>query len=140
MTEGISCGFGAGLVGGALYVAWKEELNVAPAMAGIAGNVTFVSAIFLACKELTRLMRQEDDWMNSAVGGALSGSICAVAFKGRAYSASGALAFASIAGGVHFLREADASGDLYEAMGFKVIKKKDGTKVRPTASRRLGAW
>ena len=79
-----------------------------------------VSATFLGCKELTRLMRQEDDWVNSAVGGALSGSMCAVAFKGRAYSASGALLFASVAGGIHYLREADATGNLYKAFGFKV--------------------
>ena len=103
-------------------------MNVAPAVAGVAGNVALVTATFLACKELTRLMRQEDDWVNSAVGGALSGSICAVAFKGRAYSASGAMLFATLAGGVHFIREADATGRLYEVVGFKVIDKPDGTK------------
>lgn len=88
IAEGTAYGFGAGLVGGAVMCWWKEELNVAPAIAGTAGNFTLVSAIFLGCKELTRLVRQQDDWINSAVGGALSGSMCAVAFKGRAYSAS----------------------------------------------------
>ena len=38
ILEGTTYGFGAGLVGGALYVAWMEEVNVAPAIAGIAGK------------------------------------------------------------------------------------------------------
>ena len=38
ILEGTTYGFGAGLVGGALYVAWVEEMNVAPAIAGIAGK------------------------------------------------------------------------------------------------------
>ena len=128
IAEGTTYGFGAGLLGGALYAAWMEEVNVAPAVAGVAGNVALVTATFLGCKELTQLMRQEDDWVNSAVGGALSGSICAVAFKGRAYSASGALLFATVAGGIHFLYEADSTGSLYQAVGFKVIDRPDGTK------------
>ena len=126
ILDGTLAGFGVGLLGGAAWAVYKEELNFAPAIAGVAGNVAFVTGTFLSCRELTRLMRQTDDWVNSAVGGAMSGSICAIAFKGRAYSASGAALFAAVAGGVHFLREADETGDVYRLMGFQVVPRPDG--------------
>ena len=38
---------------------------------------------------MTRLIRQQDDWINSVGGGALSGSIMARAYGGHAYVPSG---------------------------------------------------
>eukprot|EP00740_Mantoniella_antarctica_P019296 CAMPEP_0198680716 /NCGR_PEP_ID=MMETSP1468-20131203/5361_1 /TAXON_ID=1461545 /ORGANISM="Mantoniella sp, Strain CCMP1436" /LENGTH=203 /DNA_ID=CAMNT_0044421391 /DNA_START=196 /DNA_END=803 /DNA_ORIENTATION=- len=128
IVEGTTGGFVAGLAGGALYAIYNEKLNVAPVIAGTAGNFTLVTATFLGCRELTRLMRQTDDWMNSAVGGALSGSMCGRALYGSAHSISGALLFGTVLGGVHFLSEEDASGDLYKLVGFQAIERADGTK------------
>ena len=47
---------------------------------------------------MTRLVRQQDDWINSATGGALAGSALATAFRGRPYSPAGALLVGGLAG------------------------------------------
>ena len=69
---------------------------------------------------MTRLVRQEDDFINSVVGGALSGSIVARAYRGHAYSPSGALLFAVICGGTHLLYDANESGSLYRSIGWEM--------------------
>ena len=73
--------------------AYAEELNFAPAIAAFAGNAALVGAGFHLSREMTRLVRQRDDWINSCVGGAVAGSAVATAFRGRAYSPAGAAAY-----------------------------------------------
>ena len=83
-------GFAGGLGVGAMRAAYAEELNFAPAIAAFAGNAALVGAGFHLSREMTRLVRQRDDWINSCVGGAVAGSAVATAFRGRAYSPAGA--------------------------------------------------
>ena len=98
VLEGTAWSFAAGLVGGAGHALYHAELDFAPHIAAVAGNVTLVGATFLCCREMTRLVRQQDDWINSATGGALAGSALATAFRGRPYSPAGALLVGGLAG------------------------------------------
>ena len=88
--------FATGLAGGAAYCVYHESLDFSHNIAAIAGNVTIAGVAFLSAKELTRLVRQTDDWVNSATAGALVGSQLAVMQRGPRYSAAGA----ALCGGV----------------------------------------
>ena len=127
VLEGTAWSFAAGLVGGAGHALYRAELDFAPHIAAVAGNVTLVGATFLCCREMTRLVRQQDDWINSATGGALAGSALATAFRGRPYSPAGALLVGGLAGGIHFAMDTDGSATMYRALGFKTVARADGT-------------
>jgi hypothetical protein len=77
--EGTLWSFAGGLGVGAMRAAYVEELNFAPAIAAFAGNAALVGAGFHLSREMTRLVRQRDDWINSCVGGAVAGSAVATA-------------------------------------------------------------
>ena len=113
VLEGTAWSFAAGLVGGAGHALYRAELDFAPHIAAVAGNVTLVGATFLCCREMTRLVRQQDDWITSATGGALAGSALATAFRGRPYSPAGALLVGGLAGGIHFAMDTDGSATMY---------------------------
>lgn len=68
IAEHTFCSFAAGLASGAGYALYTESLDFAPAIAAVAGNVTVVGTAFACVKETTRLVRQKDDWVNSATG------------------------------------------------------------------------
>jgi hypothetical protein len=118
--------FATGLACGSAYALYTETLNFAPAIAGVTGNVTLVGTAFACVKETTRLVRQKDDFVNSLTGGAVVGSACATAWRGRPYSPAGALVFGLAAGGVHFLLDDDNTEWMSRMVGFKVLKKADG--------------
>ena len=96
IAEGTLWSFATGLAGGAAYCVYHESLDFSHNIAAIAGNVTIAGVAFLSAKELTRLVRQTDDWMNSATAGAMVGSQLAVMQRGPRYSAAGA----ALCGGV----------------------------------------
>ena len=126
VAEHTAWSFAAGLASGAGYAMYTERLDFAPAIAAVAGNVTLVGASFACAKEATRLVRQKDDWVNSFTGGALVGSACATAWRGRPYSPAGAAAFGAAAGGAHFLLDPANTEWLCARAGFKSVRKRDG--------------
>ena len=97
----------------------------APAIAAVAG-VTLVGCSFACAREVTRLVRQKDDWVNSLTGGAVVGSACATAWRGRPYSPAGAAVFGAAAGGAHFLLDPANTEWLCTQVGFKSVPKADG--------------
>ena len=126
VAENTAWSFAAGLASGAGYALYTERLDFAPAIAAVAGNVTLVGASFACAKEATRLVRQKDDWVNSFTGGALVGSACATAWRGRPYSPAGAAAFGAFAGGAHFLLDPANTEWLSERAGFTSVRRADG--------------
>ena len=137
IAEGTLLSFGAGLAGGAAYCVYHESLDFTHNIAAIAGNVTIAGVAFLSAKELTKLVRQEDDWINSATAGALVGSQLAVMQRGPRYSAAGAALCGGVAGGIHYLWDADKegseAGSLWRAMGFRAV-------VDPSTGEVTGDW
>ena len=114
--------FATGLAGGAAYCVYHESLDFSHNIAAIAGNVTIAGVAFLSAKELTRLVRQTDDWMNSATAGAMVGSQLAVMQRGPRYSAAGAALCGGVAGAIHYAWESDKGSDsLWRALGFRAV-------------------
>ena len=126
--EGTLWSFAGGLGVGAMRAAYAEELNFAPAIAAFAGNAALVGAGFHLSREMTRLVRQRDDWINSCVGGAVAGSAVATAFRGRAYSPAGAAALAALATAGHLALDPDPSvtAGWMRLCGFRTVPKADG--------------
>ena len=114
--------FATGLAGGAAYCVYHESLDFSHNIAAIAGNVTIAGVAFLSAKELTRLVRQTDDWVNSATAGAMVGSQLAVMQRGPRYSAAGAALCGGVAGAIHYAWESDKGSDsLWRALGFRAV-------------------
>ena len=65
VAEHTAWSFAAGLASGAGYALYTESIDFAPAIAAVAGNVTLVGCSFACAREVTRLVRQKDDWVNS---------------------------------------------------------------------------
>ena len=122
IAEGTLWSFATGLAGGAAYCVYHESLDFSHNIAAIAGNVTIAGVAFLSAKELTRLVRQTDDWMNSATAGAMVGSQLAVMQRGPRYSAAGAALCGGVAGAIHYAWESDKGSDsLWRALGFRAV-------------------
>ena len=126
VAEHTAWSFAAGLASGAGYALYTESIDFAPAIAAVAGNVTLVGCSFACAREVTRLVRQKDDWVNSLTGGAVVGSACATAWRGRPYSPAGAAVFGAAAGGAHFLLDPANTEWLCTQVGFKSVPKADG--------------
>ena len=126
VAEHTAWSFAAGLASGAGYALYTESIDFAPAIAAVAGNVTLVGCSFACAREVTRLVRQKDDWVNSLTGGAVVGSACATAWRGRPYSPAGAAVFGAAAGGAHFLLDPANTEWLCARAGFKSVRKRDG--------------
>ena len=122
IATGTLWSFATGLAGGAAYCVYHESLDFSHNIAAIAGNVTIAGVAFLSAKELTRLVRQTDDWVNSATAGALVGSQLAVMQRGPRYSAAGAALCGGVAGAIHYAWESDKGSDsLWRALGFRAV-------------------
>ena len=136
VAEHTAWSFAAGLASGAGYALYTESIDFAPAIAAVAGNVTLVGCSFACAREVTRLVRQKDDWVNSLTGGAVVGSACATAWRGRPYSPAGAAVFGAAAGGAHFLLDPANTEWLCTQVGFKSVPKRTAAW---TGSRRRGS-
>ena len=125
VAEHTAWSFAAGLASGAGYALYTESIDFAPAIAAVAGNVTLVGCSFACAREVTRLVRQKDDW-EFPDGAPSWGARAPRAWRGRPCSPAGAAVFGAAAGGAHFLLDPANTEWLCTQVGFKSVPKADG--------------